>query len=72
MGGYNQEIPETSPLVHLSEKFRNYYKTYSSRGSNFGDLVASFEQHYIRENLSLLENKKILDQQKTVINEYED
>lgn len=65
--GYNNEVPETSPLVHLSDKFQRYYKSYSSRGTNFSDLVASFESHYLRENVSLNEEKRIMLQQKTVI-----
>ena len=68
---YNKEMPNTSPLVFIADKFRDYYKTYSSRGTNFADLVSSFEENFLREHVSFNENRAIVDKQKTVIEELE-
>ena len=46
---YDQTMPETAPLVYLSDKFRRYYQDYCARGSNFADLVSSFERHYLSD-----------------------
>lgn len=64
---YDHLLPNTHPLVHLSEKYKTYYHNCSARGTRWPDLVASFEKHYLQDSSAFEESAKIIEVQKRVI-----